>query len=203
MSELDRHTLVWEQHRLDRLSKLARQVDGSRGFGLRQALSSSLITADSAPPRMTLALILTLTPLNLLIFCKVYLLNALEFNESPLAPVHAFKKIFGWTFMLGSIVGCTAFTLVWSVAVSPDVANSWLAAFIVSLFQDLMIFAPARLLIFNVLLPMLAKVPASPSPLSSLFTRRFTPYLFHSRNLSLFKRTKSGRSTTTCPRRTA
>lgn len=112
MAELDRHTLLWEQHRLDRLSPPARAV---------------------------------------------YVMNALEFDETAVFPVKAWKKVLGWIIVIGCLLICTAQVMVWSLSVLKGVANAWLFSFLVSLFQDLCVFIPTRLLIFNVLMPLLVK----------------------------------------------
>jgi hypothetical protein len=112
MTEQDRHTLVWEQHRLDRLSTLAR---------------------------------------------RVYQMNALEFDETPMYPVVAAKKMLGWAIVIGLLVACTFQVMVWSLSVHKSVANAWLAAFLVSMFQDLCVFVPTKLFIQNLLMPMIVK----------------------------------------------
>jgi hypothetical protein len=52
---------------------------------------------------------------------------------------------------------CTFQTLAWSLFVNKDVANSWFAAFVVGLLQDLAVFVPVKLFINNVAMPLLVK----------------------------------------------
>ena len=112
LTEQDRHTLMWEQHRLDRLSTPAK---------------------------------------------KIYLLNALEIDEEPLEPVSGWKKYIGWLIVVGVMLFCTFQTLAWSLFVNKDVANSWFAAFVIGLLQDLMVFVPVKLFILNVAMPFMVK----------------------------------------------
>jgi hypothetical protein len=111
-TEQDRHTVIYEQHRLDRLSNTAKQV---------------------------------------------YLLNAMELDEASLEPVKAWKKGLGWGLIAFSLLVCSVQVMTWSLSVGKETANAWLAAFIVSLFQDFCVFIPAKLFIQNLVLPMLVQ----------------------------------------------
>jgi len=111
-SEQDRHTVIYEQHRLDRLSYMAKEV---------------------------------------------YLLNAMELDEASMEPVLAWKKGLGWGLICFSLFVCSVQVLTWSLAVGKETANAWLVAFIVSLFQDFLVFVPAKLFIQNLILPMIVK----------------------------------------------
>jgi len=111
-TEEDRQIVVYEQHRLDRLSSMAKQV---------------------------------------------YLLNAMELEETSMEPVLAWKKGLGWGLICFSLFVCSVQVLTWSLAVGKETANAWLVAFIVSLFQDFLVFIPAKLFIQNLILPMIVK----------------------------------------------